>query len=40
MMRQVMVSSSTITPSAIAITGFTYAYVETWPIGAFASSQA
>ena len=32
-------SCSTIAPSAIATTGFTYAYVATLPIGALSSSQ-
>ncbi len=33
-------SLRTSQPSAIATTGFTYAYVETFEIGAFCSSQA
>ena len=32
-------SCSTIAPSAIATTGFTYAYVATVPSGALSSSQ-
>ena len=36
-----VIGSSRISqPSAIATTGFTYAYVETFEIGAFCSSQA
>jgi hypothetical protein len=35
----VSVSCNTIAPSAMATTGFTYAYVETVPIGALSSSQ-
>ncbi len=36
----VISSSSTSQPSTIATTGFTYAYVATFEIGAFCSSHA